>query len=92
MEEYEASTDVIISIMREQHTYVPCHGNDYLGRTFCVGDLFTVERSQNPQDDLSNPTGQLEGLIPAFADFHSYGNCLEVNYFLWQMYSVFIHW
>ena len=58
MEEYEASTDGIISIMREQHTYVPGHGNDHLVRTLCVGDLLTVERSQNPQDDLSNPTGR----------------------------------
>lgn len=37
----------------------PVHGNDHLVWTFCVGDLVTVERSQNAQNDLqdsSTPT------------------------------------
>ena len=54
MEENEASTDGIISIMREQQTYVPGHSTNHLVRTFCVGDLLTVERSQNAQDDLQD--------------------------------------
>ena len=93
MEENEVSTDEIISIIQEQHTFVPGHGNDHLVRTFCVGDLLTVEKSQNAQDDLqdsSTPTGRLDGQIPALADFYSYGNFLEVNCFLLQMYSVFL--
>ena len=59
MEENGASTDGNISVMREQHTYVPVHGNEHLVWTFCVGDLVTVERSQNAQNDLqdsSTPT------------------------------------
>ena len=94
MEENEASTDGIISIMWEQNTYVPGYGNDHLVWGFCVGDLLKVERSQNAQDDLqdsSTPTTRLEGLILTLADFHSYGNFLEVNCFLLQMYSVFLH-
>lgn len=43
MEESEAFTDGIISIMQEQHTsdtYIPGYGNDHLVWTFCVIDLF----------------------------------------------------
>lgn len=94
MEENGASTDGNISVMREQHRCVPVHGNDHLVWTFCVGDLVTVERSQNAQNDLqdsSTPTRCLEGLIPTLVDFHSYGDFLEVNCFLLQMYSIFLH-
>ena len=52
MEENEASTDGIISIMQEQCTYVPGHRNDYLVPTFCVGDLLTA--FQNAQDDFKD--------------------------------------
>ena len=47
-----------------------------------VGDLLTTERSENAQDDLQDsttPSKRLEGLIPALADFHTYGNFLEVS-------------
>ena len=54
MEENEASTDGIISIMREQYTYVPGHRNVYLVQTFCVGDLLTAETFQNVQDGLND--------------------------------------
>ena len=69
--------------MREQHTYVPGHNTERLVRTMGVGDLLSVERSQNAQDDLQDsttPSARLEGLIPALADFHTYGNFLEVTY------------
>ena len=78
----EASTEGIIDIMKEQHKVVPGSGSDCLLRTVAFGDLLTVERSQNAQLDLQdgdNPTDRLEGLIPALADFHTYGNFLEVN-------------
>ena len=68
--------------MRNHHQYVPGHGTESLLRTFDIGDLMTVERSQNAQDDLlDHPTNstRLEGLIPGLADFHTYGNFLEVS-------------
>ena len=68
--------------MREQHRHVSGHGNDNLVWPFCVGDLLTVERSQNPQDNSqysSTSTYWLEGLITAMADFRRYGNFLKVN-------------
>ena len=70
----------MLQIMRHQHQYVAKSGNDLL-RTFSVGDLLTVERSQNAQIDVSDhptPEQWFEGLIPVLADFHIYGNLLEV--------------
>ena len=67
--------------MRFQHNLVPGHGSDHLVRMFSIRDLLTVERGQNAQDDLSDsPTTstRLEGLIPGLADFHTYGNFMEV--------------
>lgn len=81
LEENENSTDGIISILKEEHTLVPCHLTTNL-RTFAVGDLLTVERSQNAQKGLQDAitsTKRLDGLIPALADFHTYGNFLEVS-------------
>ena len=72
--------------MKRQHKLVPGHGSDVLCRIFSVGDLLTVEREQNAQEDLrDSPTssGRLQGLIPALADFHTYGNFLEVCDFSW---------
>ena len=90
MNENESTTEGIINILREQHTYVPGHNTDRLVRTFTVGDLLTVERAQNGQSDLQDsptPSGRLEGLIPTLADFHSYGNFLEVEtLLLWLIY------
>jgi len=81
----EASTDGILKIMEYQHKYVP--SNDHaMVRTFAVGDLLTVERSQNAQEDMIDhpkPTERLEGLIPGLADFHTYGNFLEVRAILY---------
>ena len=80
MNHNENSSEGILQIMRHQHKYV-AKSNGALMRTFTVGDLLTVERSQNAQKDvLDHPTPEerLEGLIPALADFHTYGNFLEV--------------
>ena len=50
-------------------------------RLISGGDLLTVERKQNAQGNLQdspNSSARLEGLIPALADFHTYGNFMEV--------------
>lgn len=81
MDQNEATTEGIIEIMREQHNFVPGHDTKHPLRMLSFGDLLTVERQQNAQDDLRDsltPSNRLEGLIPALADFHSYGNFLEV--------------
>ena len=70
--------------MRFQHQFVLGHDSNHLIRIFSIGDLLTVERQQNAQDDLSDsasPSVRLEGLIPGLADFHSYGNLVEVSCF-----------
>ena len=77
----ETTTDGMIDIMQEQHKLVPGHNSSHLVRTLSFGDLLTVERQQNAQEDLKDSatsSGRLEGLIPALADFHSYGNFMEV--------------
>ena len=64
-----------------QHQLVPGHGSDHLVRLFPVGDLLTVEREQNAQKNLQDSPSslsRLEGLIPALADFHTYGNFMGV--------------
>ena len=71
----------MIDIMQEQHKLVPGHNSPHLVRTLSFGDLLTVERQQNAQEDLKDsatPSGRLERLIPALADFHSCGNFMEV--------------
>ena len=80
----EASTEGIIEIMRHEHQFSAGHDSDNLVRIFSIGDLLTVERQQNAQDNLSNsasPSARLEGLIPGLADFYSYGNLMEVSCF-----------
>ena len=70
--------------MRYQHQFVPGHDSNHLVRIFSIGDLLTVERQQNAQDDLSDSASalaRLEGLTPGLADFHSYGNFMEVSCF-----------
>ena len=63
--------------MKMQHQLVPGHGSAHLVRLFSVGDLLTVEREQNAQENLQDSLSsswRLEGLIPALADFHTYVN------------------
>lgn len=67
--------------MHEAHEIIPGHGSKNVLRTFFVGDLLTVERSQNAQNDQQDadtPSNRLEGIIPGLADFHTFGNFLEV--------------
>ena len=71
--------------MRYQHHFVLGHDSDHLVRIFSIGDLLTVERQQNAQDDLSDsasPSGWLEGLIPGLAGSHSDGHFMEVSFYL----------
>ena len=80
----ESTTEGIIDIMQFQHKLLPGHDTDNILRTLSVGDLLTVERQQNAQEILSDgptPSKRLEGLIPTLADFHAYGNFLEVCMF-----------
>jgi len=77
----EATTEGMIEIMRYQHKLVPGNNTEAIVRTLSVGDLLTVERQQNAQEDLRDSTTsstRMEGLISALADFHSYGNFMEV--------------
>ena len=70
--------------MKMQHQLVPGHGPDHLVRLFSVGDLLTVEREENTQENLQDSTSsssRLEGLIPALVDFHTYGHFMEVIVF-----------
>ena len=77
----EQTTEGIIDIMEEQHKLVPvlCNG---LVRLLTCGDLMTLEREINAQidkEDSFTAAQRLEGLIPILADFHTYGNFLEVS-------------
>lgn len=68
--------------MKYQHKLIPGNDSQHV-RVFSVGDLLTVEREQNAQEDLrDSPTcsSRLEGLIPALADFHTFGNFMEVSF------------
>lgn len=40
--------------MKMQHQLVPGHGSAHLVRLFSVGDLLTVEREQNAQENLQD--------------------------------------
>ena len=72
-------TEGIIEIMREEHMLLPGHTIDNQLRTFFIVDLVNVERVQNTQNDKQDkPKNRLEGLIPGLADFHTFGNFLEV--------------
>ena len=76
-----------------QHQLVPGYGSDHLVRLFSVGDLLTVEREQNAQENLQDSpssSSRLEGLIPASADFHTYGNFMEVILYDEDLVSVAI--
>ena len=58
-----------------------------------MGDLLTVEREQNAQENLQdspNSSARLEGLIPALADFHTYGNFMEVFHTISLLFGVIL--
>ena len=78
----ENTTDGMIRIMQEIHPIVPGHNTDDLTQIFFVGDLLTVERAHSAHADLQNSktlSKRMDGFIPALADFHTYGNFLEVK-------------
>ena len=63
----------------------PGHGTDSVLRTFSVSDLLTCvieQRTQLRIKDADTPSKRLEGLIPVIADFHAYGNFMEVKYLI----------
>uniref|UniRef100_A0A7M5VF96 C2H2-type domain-containing protein n=3 Tax=Clytia hemisphaerica TaxID=252671 RepID=A0A7M5VF96_9CNID len=77
----ENKTEDMIEIMEDLHTMVPCLEDGELVKTFAIGDLLTLEREIHSQEDLRCSTTaikRLEGLIPGLADFHTYGNFMEV--------------
>ena len=54
-------------------------------------DLLAVEREQNAQENLQdspNSSARLEGLIPALADFHTYGSFMEVFHTIFLLFGV----
>ena len=82
LDQNEATTVGIIQIMPHQHKLVPGHGTENVVKILSVDDLLYVRRHQNAQEDLcdfSSPSERLEGLVPALADFNSYGNVLVVS-------------
>ena len=79
--ENENTEEGIIEIMKMQYHLAPGHSSDHHVRLFSVGDLLTIEREQNALENLQDSpirSSSLEGLILALADFHTYGNFMEV--------------
>ena len=61
--------------------YVPTTDDDKVIPILSFGDLLTVERQINAQEDRRNSRSseeKLEGIIPCLSDFHFLGNFLEV--------------
>ena len=54
IDENENAEEGIIEILKLQHQLVPGHGSNNLVRLFSVGDLLTVEREQNAQENLQD--------------------------------------
>ena len=78
----ENTSSGITKLLKEIHQFVPGHGTTDLLRTITIGDLLTYERQLNGiehQKDANSATKRLEGLVPGIADFHTFGNMLEVN-------------
>lgn len=78
----ETSNEGMHEILKEAHKLVSGHSQEHQMKTFFVGDLKTVERAQNTQlehRDANTPSKRFEGLIPALADFHTFGNFLAVR-------------
>lgn len=87
LEKNENETSDMIDIKHHMHTFVPAHiskEKTSLQPILCFGDLLTVERGLHAQEDRRNsrdPSSRFEGLIDVLADFHTFGNFLEVNQF-----------
>ena len=79
----ENDTSGIIDIMSFIQGYVP-ESLDKPIPLLSFGDLLTVEREINAQEDRRNSrnsNARLEGIIPCLSDFHFLGNFLEVSLF-----------
>ena len=58
-----------------------------------MGDLLTVEREQNAQENLQdspNSSARLECLTSALADFHTYGDFMEVFHTIFLLSGVIL--
>ena len=72
----------MIDIMAFLHQFVPVGKDEEPYHVLSFGDLLTCERQQNSQEDQRNSPSvskRLEGLIPCIADFHTFGNFLQVK-------------
>jgi hypothetical protein len=84
MMENENTSEGIEKIMAHLHEYVPGHDTDTLQLTMCGGDLLSVERASNSQEDKqdsSTPSRKLLGLMPALEDWHTMANFYMVSLF-----------
>ena len=82
----------IIDIMKFIRHYVPTKLDSTDISILSFGDLLTVEREINAQEErrnLRSRKGNLEGIIPCLTDFHFLGNFLGVINFL-LLYKFFI--
>ena len=85
LEKNENETSDMIDIKHHMHTLVPAHiskEKTCLRPILCFGDLLTVERGLHAQEDRRNsmdPSSRLKGLIDVLADFHTFGNFVDVN-------------
>ena len=73
----ENTSEGIANIMQHLHTYVPGHDTDQTSMTMCGGDLLTVERESNAQEDKQDSTThsrKLLGLMPVLEDWHTLAN------------------
>lgn len=72
----------MIDIMAFLHQFVPVEQNGEPNYVLSFGDLLTCERQQNSvehQRDGPTVSKRLGGLIPCIADFHTFGNFLQVK-------------
>jgi hypothetical protein len=82
----------MIDILKFLHQFVPVGPEGEPISVLSFGDLLTCERQQNSQEDQrDSPTAfkRLEGLIPCIADFHTFGNFLQVLTFTWIILTLF---
>ena len=71
----------MIDILKHLHNYLP-EKNSVPESTLFGGDLLTVERCMNVEEDVRDaptPQKQLSALKPVSEDFHTYRNFLEVS-------------
>ena len=82
MMENENTSEGIGKIMERMHQYVPGHGTDRLQLTMFGGDLLSVERASNAQEDKQDsftPSRKLLGLMPVLEDWHTMANFYMVS-------------